>query len=192
LIQYPEQFKENSQLLGAILLDSFVICKATHGNPVRMKLGSLKLYGDEKVQKKVLSRITDSRQYRDIMTEIYTGSWHILEGHKITPLEAEGYPDFKVEYPGYSYPVYIECKNLWSPSGTAIRSAIKDANRQLKQAGKSYGVLNLDVSEAVSAGRVENDELPSGLIRLRIVYRICYLSDFTSRLGQLCCFGVII
>ena len=166
-IQYPEQFEENSQLLGAILLDSFVICSATHGNPILMKLGSLKLYGDEKVQKKILTRITDSRQYKELMTEIYTGSWHILEGHKITPLEKEGYPDFKVEYLEYPYPVCIECKNLWSPSRTAIRSAIKDANRQLRQAGKSYGVLNLDVSEAISVGRVENDELPSSLITIR-------------------------
>jgi len=166
-IQYPEQFEENSQLLGAILLDSFVICAATHGNPVLMKLGSLKLYGDEEVQKKILSRIKNSRQYKDIMTEIYTGSWHVLNGHKITPLEVEKYPDFKVGYPGYLYPVYIECKNLWSSSVTSIRDTIKDANRQLRQAGKCYGVLNLDVSEAVSIGRVTDDELPSSLIMIR-------------------------
>lgn len=167
MIRFPEQWEENYHLLGSLLLDSFVLCAVTHGNPAQMKLGSIKQYGDENVQKKILTRIQDPRQYQDLMIELYTCSWHTLENHAVTPLETEGYPDLRVEYPNYPDPIYIECKHLWSPTKTAIRSAITDANRQLRKAGDSYGVLNVDVSEIVSAGKVNNDELPKRLLEIK-------------------------
>ncbi len=66
---------------------------------------SFEKYGDEVVKTNIISRISDPLQFRDIMIELYIGSWHILEGHKLTLMEKKGYPDFKVEIDGYELPI---------------------------------------------------------------------------------------
>lgn len=169
-IQFPEQ-KERLHEIGRIILDSYILVALTEGNPQQLKLGSLNLYGNETVQKKIRSRITNPKQFEDLMVELYVSAWHKTKNHAIDPIEKEGYPDLKVEIPNINLPVFIECKHLWSGSKNNLQDAIKKANKQIKRAVKekkfpSYGAVILDVSVPVAAGHVQNDNLPDKLQRI--------------------------
>jgi len=163
MIQFPEQ-KERLHEIGRIVLDSYILVALTEGNPQQLKLGSLDLYGNEVVQKKIRSRITNPRQFEDLMVELYVGAWHKTKNHTIEPIEKEGYPDLKIEIPCISIPVFIECKHLWTSSKNRLQEVIKKANKQIKKAAEeikipSYGTVILDVSIPAVAGRVDNDNL---------------------------------
>ena len=167
IIQFPEQ-KERLHEIGRIILDSYILVALTEGNPQQLKLGSLDLYGDEAVQKKIRSRITNPEQFEDLMVELYVGAWHKTKNHTIEPIEKEGYPDLKIEIPSIGIPVFIECKHLWTSSKNRLQEVIKKANKQIKKAAKeikilSYGAVILDVSIPVVAGQVENDNLSDKL-----------------------------
>jgi len=167
MIQFPEQ-KEKLPEIGRIVLDSYIHVALTEGDIRQLKLGSLDLYGDETVQKKIRSRITDPNQFEDLMVELYVAAWHKTKNHTIELIEKDGYPDLKIEIPAMNIPVFIECKHLWTGSKNRIQKVIKKANNQIKKAVKetgitSYGAVILDVSIPVAAGQVENDNLPDKL-----------------------------
>lgn len=169
-IQFPEQ-KERLHEIGRIILDSYILVALTEGNLQQLKLGSLDLYGDEAVQRKIRSRITNPEQFEDLMVELYVGAWHKTKSYAIDPIEKEGYPDLKVEIPNINIPVFIECKHLWTGSKNNLQDAIKKANKQIKRAAKeielpSYGAVILDVSVPVAADQVENDNLSDKLLRI--------------------------
>jgi len=106
IIQFPEQ-NERLHEIGRIVLDSYILVALTEGDIQQLKLGSLDLYGDETVQKKIRSRITDPEQFEDLMVELYVAAWHKTKSHAIDPIEKEGYPDLKVEIPNINIPVFI-------------------------------------------------------------------------------------
>ena len=170
IIQFPEQ-KERLHEIGRIILDSYILMALTEGNPQQLKLGSLDLYGDEAVQRKIRSRITNPEQFEDLMVELYVGAWHKTKSHTIDPIEKEGYPDLRIEIPNINIPVFIECKHLWTGSKNNLQDAIKKANKQIKRTAKeielpSYGAVILDVSVPVAADQVENDNLSDKLLRM--------------------------
>lgn len=167
IIQFPEQ-KERLHEIGRIVLDSYILVALTEGDIQQLKLGSLDLYGDEAIQKKIRSRITDPEQFEDLMVELYVGAWHRTKNHIIEPMEKEDYPDLRVEIPNINIPVFIECKHLWTDSKNNLQDAIKKANKQIKKAAEEidvpfYGAVILDVSVPVAAGQVENDNLSDKL-----------------------------
>ena len=171
IVQHPEQ-KGKLHEIGRITLDSYILVALTEGNVQQLKLGSLDFYGDEAVQKKILSRINDPEQFEDLMVELYIGAWHkTKENHSIEPMEKKGCPDLKIEIPGIDIPIFIECKHLWTSSKNRLQEVIKKANKQIKKAIKevktpSYGVVVLDVSIPIAAGQVANDNLSDRLQEL--------------------------
>lgn len=170
IIRFPEQ-KERLHEIGRIVLDSYILVVLTEGNHQQLKLGSLDLYGDEAVQKKIRSRITNPGQFEDLMVELYVGAWHKTKNHTMDPIEKEGYPDLRIKIPSISIPVFIECKHLWSSSKNRLQKVIKKANKQIKKAAEevkipSYGAVILDVSIPVAAGQVENDNLSDELYEM--------------------------
>lgn len=174
IIQFPEQ-EEKLPEIGRIVLDLYILVALTEGDIQRLKLGSLDLYGDEAIQKKIRSRITNPKQFEDLIVELYVGAWHKTKNHTIDPIEKEGYPDLRIEIPNINIPVFIECKHIWTVSKNNLQDAIKKANRQIKKGYKkvaeeigvsSYGAVILDVSAPLAAGQVENDNLSDKLQRI--------------------------
>jgi len=167
VIRFPEQ-KEELHEIGRIVLDSFILITLSEGNLQQLKLGSLDLYGDKAVKKKIYSRITNPEQYEDLMVELYVGAYHKTKNRVVNPLEKEGYPDLRIDIPNVNIPVFIECKRLMTRSRNRLQEVIKKANKQIKEAIKDighplYGVIVLDVSTPVAAGQVENDDLSNEL-----------------------------
>lgn len=168
-IQFQEQEKRLHEI-GRIVLDSYILVALTEGDIQQLKFGSLDLCGDEEVQKKIRSRITNSKQFEDLMVELYVGAWHKTKKHAIELIEKEGYPDLKIEIPNINIPIFIECKHLWTGSNNNLQDAIKKANKQIKRASKeigfpsyAYGAVILDVSVPAAAGQVENDNFSDKL-----------------------------
>lgn len=160
VIRFPEQERELSEI-GRILLDSYILSLVTKSDMESLKLGSLELYGDKKVQKKILSRVSNSKQFEDIMTELYIGAWHLTKGHNVIPFEEEGFPDFKIKFPNVTIPAFFECKHIWTHSKRRIVDVVRKANKQIKKPReRGYGILLLDLTIPTSAGQVENDRLP--------------------------------
>jgi hypothetical protein len=155
IIHFPEQ-KEEIATIGRIALDCAVFTTITKGDLQSLKLGSLEFYGEETVQKKVKTRISDPEFFEDLMVEFYTASWHMHEKYTITPLEVKSFPDFRVELEGKQF--FVECKHLRTGSKNRIHEVIKDANNQIRHTGDgSVGVLIIDVSKVVGFNRVGND-----------------------------------
>jgi hypothetical protein len=167
MIRYPEQ--EDALLpIARTILDSGVVVALTDGDFGQLKFESFNSLGEKDVREKIRSRILNPQQFEDLMVELCVGAYHKMEGHKISLLEKEGYPDLKVEIAGICTPLFIECKHLWTMSSNNIQSAIKKANRQIKKAkgdypGLSYGVTLLDASIPLFIRKVENDLLPRQL-----------------------------
>jgi len=170
VILYPEQEKELN-IIGRILLDSHILCQITGGSFQNLTLGSLDIYGDESIEKKIISRVVDEHQFEDVMTELYIGAWHKTRGHKVIPIEEDGFPDLKVAVPSVFTPIFIECKHLWTSSKRRIEDVVRKANKQLRKIRKkSYGVLLLDLNIPVKAGKVSDDVLPNDLVeRLEVI-----------------------
>lgn len=167
MVRFPEQ-KEELHKIGRIMLDSYILVALTEGDPQQLKLGSLDLYGDEAVQKKIYSRIKNSKQFEDLIVELYVGAWHKTKNHIVEPMEKEGHPDLRVEIPDINIPIFIECKHLWTDSKRRLRQRIRKANEQIKKAADeikipSYGAVILDVSIPVAARQVENNNLSDKL-----------------------------
>ena len=166
-IKFPEQMEQLHEI-GRILLNSYILVELTEGDLQQLKLGSIDLYGDETVQKKIHSRIPEPEQFEDLMIELYVGAWYKTKSHFVEPMERKGCPDLKIEIPDIDNPVFIECKHLRTLSKNRLQTVIKKANKQVKNAIKatgipSYGVVILDVSTPIIVQQVENDNLPPTL-----------------------------
>jgi len=162
-IKYPSQEPLLPQL-GRIILDSSVFVMLTEGDLAKAETGLLSSYGDLSVQSFMRSRLPDRRLFEDVMVELAFGAWHKSRGHRVTPLEVEGYPDLEIRLPGIALPVLAECKRLSTESENRIRNVLTKANSQIRtRGGECYGVAVLDVSNVVNAGRVNDDRLPLAL-----------------------------
>lgn len=164
MLRFPEQAAE-FPLLGRILLDSAVLVALTRGDPGQLTLGNIDLLGDGPVQQKIRSRLPDSNQYEDVMVELSTAASLQTRGYQVRLVEREGHPDLHVHLPRRSEPLLVECKRLSTDSPDRLHRHIKKADQQLAKGhaevgGRAYGVLVLDASPVVSAGRVVDDALP--------------------------------
>ncbi|MFC1990659.1 hypothetical protein ACFLU9_00710 [Chloroflexota bacterium] len=160
IIKYPEQRSELNEI-AKVVLDSVILVTITEGDSKSLKLGSLDLFGDEAVKKKITSRITDPEQFDDLMVELSFAAWHKKRGNKIVPFEKECLPDLKLEISGASVPIYFECKHLRSISTNRLNDVIKKANSQIKAVDEPhFGIAVLDVSTPASIGLVESDDVP--------------------------------
>jgi len=160
ILKFPQQQNELVEI-SRILLDSYILTVMTGSDMKDMSLRELN-YGDEAVQKKILSRITYENQFEDIMVELYIGAWHLGKGHQVTPFEEKGLPDLKVEFATAVYPAFIECKHLRTRTRRRITDLIRKANNQIKKtADPGYGIVVIDATIPVAAGIVEDDSLPA-------------------------------
>jgi hypothetical protein len=165
IIEYPEQANE-FPAIGKILLDTLLLSTITDGDMKDLVVGAIN-YGGKKVQKKIQQRFLDSQQFQDILVELYLGAWHITKKNIVTPLETNGYPDIKVEFPNMHEYAYIECKHLRTNDERRINDVIAKANKQIENANTDgYGGLTLDVSIPVNAGTVKDDTLPPQLTKI--------------------------
>ncbi len=163
VIKFPDQETELLEI-GRLVLDSAILVTLTQGNLSQLKFGSLDLYGDKAVQKKIRSRITNPEQFEDIMVELSFGAWHEMVKHSVIPLEIESYPDLELKIVGIDIPIFVECKHLRSASENRLNKEITKANSQIKATGiPCYGIGFFDVSIPVSMGQVEDDEFPMRL-----------------------------
>lgn len=163
VLQFPEQEAQIFEV-ARIIMNSGILVKVTGGDVQELRFGSLNVYGDEVVRKKVRSRITDPEQFEDIMVELSFAAWHGMHNHGVMPLEEEGLPDFKLAIPNLELPVYAECKHLRSGSKNRLRKVISKANSQIKAVSEMcYGVAVLDVSMPVAFEKVENDRFSERL-----------------------------
>lgn len=159
IIKFPQPKNEFLEI-ARVSLDSAILSKITGSDMKKLNLGALN-YGDETIQEKIRSRVVDENQFGDIMVELSTGAWYISQGHNVTPLEKEGFPDLRVEFKNSSIPAFIECKHLRTKTERRLIDIVRKANSQIKKVEEScYGVLLVDASLPVSADTVTNDELP--------------------------------
>jgi hypothetical protein len=162
-IRFPEQ-EASLPVVGRLVLDSTVLITLTEGDLQQLRFGSLDLYGDSSVQAFIRSRVTDARQFEDVMVELAFGAWHKSRGHSVEPMEIQNFPDLKILIPQFDLPFFIECKKVRSASLNRLGKEIQEANTQVKAVGTAcYGIAVLDVTDPVSAGRVANDTLPPSL-----------------------------
>jgi hypothetical protein len=162
-IRFPEQ-EASLPIYGRLVLDSTVLITLTEGDLQQLRLRSLDLYGDSSVQTFIRSRLTDAKQFEDVMVELAFGAWHKSRGHSVEPIEIRSFPDLKIVIPKYELPFFIECKKLRSASLNRLGKEIQKANAQVKTVGTDcYGIAVLDVTDPVTAGRVEDDTLPASL-----------------------------
>jgi hypothetical protein len=121
-------------------------------------------YSNNEVYKLINSRITIPNQFEDLMVELYTGAWHKTKNHIVQPMEIKGYPDIKVEIPGTTNLLYVECKHMYTASHARLRKVIKKANNQIKNAisdsNVTYGVVVIDVSKTVTDAQQEVGAVP--------------------------------
>lgn len=132
--------------VARLMLDTFSFVILTGGNLDRLGIGSFDQIGDESVQRKIRSRVGDSRLYLDLLPELYVHAWHKQEGHQVNAMEREGWPDMRVDIPGASVPIFIECKRLQSISRTRFDDDIKKANRQIRAAKAAVGIPSCGVA----------------------------------------------
>ena len=112
----------------------------------------------------IRSRVTDARQFEDVIVELAFGAWHKSRGHSVEPMEISNFPDLKILIPKFDLPFFVECKTIRTPSLNRLGKEIQAANTQVKAVGTAcYGIAVLDVTDPVSAGRVEDDTLPACL-----------------------------
>ena len=160
VIRWPAQ-KGQLPLLTRMLLDSAAFVRVSGGDLDLFRLGDLRGYGDAAVQRKIGSRLNDPSQFEDLMVELSIAAWHQFEGHKVTPSEADGWADLRIDIPSLDLPLLLECKRLKSATSGRLRKDITKANKQIKQVGiDAYGTALLDVSDAVPPRDSLSDETP--------------------------------
>jgi hypothetical protein len=160
MIRYPDQQGEFTEI-ARLVLESWMLIALTKGDINNLTLGSIDLYGDEAVQKKIKSRIANPEKFEDLMVELSFAAWHKSRNHDVVPWEKEGLPDMKIKVPNLELPVVAECKNLRSVSANRIDKVISKASLQIKAVMEPcYGIVVLDVSIPVATLVVVDDELP--------------------------------
>jgi len=170
VVRFPDD-QNDFAMIARMILDSIVLAKVSGSDPKPLGLGDFSLYGDSKVTKKILSRVTDPRQFEDVLVELAFGAWHKTRNHDVTPLEEEGLPDLKLRIADAELPIYAECKRLTSRSKNRFSKVLRKANNQIKAASeRCYGIAVLDVSTLVS-GRKLSDTLPSEIQAIRKIVK---------------------
>lgn len=166
IIRYPDQEKDFN-VIARMILDSLIFVTLTKGNLDNFILGSIDSYGDQAVQKKIKSRITDAYQFEDLMVELSFAAWHMSKKHTVFPWEKDNLPDIKIQLSNNDIPVVAECKNIRSASKNRINKVISKANSQIKAVSESnYGMVVLDISIPISVTEVTNDDLPEQIIEI--------------------------
>jgi len=166
VIGWPEQ-REHLPLLSRALLDSAILVELTGGDMSVLRLGEFANLGDDMVLQKVRTRVPNPAQFEDIFAELSVAAWHQARGHAAQLLELEGLPDIKVHLTGVSAPLYIECKRLGTSAARAIRNDLKDANKKFRRIQEPhFGMVVIDVTQAVTLPETVTDDLPSALHEL--------------------------
>jgi len=182
VVKFPEQRDELTQI-GSIMLDSYILSQITGGDIKDLSLRPLS-YGDKAFQEKILSRVTDENQFEDIMVELYIGAWHLSNGHKVTPVEEEGLPDLRIEFPNVTYPAFIECKHLRTRTKRRVIDLVRKANNQIKKInGQCYGIMIVDATLPVAAGIVKDDRLPAQIQEISKVIRSALSGEKNRSIG---------
>jgi hypothetical protein len=141
-----------------IMMDCLVIAKCSGGEDI-FSLGTFANYGDANVLKKIRTRVNDSNQFKDLMTELHHAAWYISEpnNYTLTAFEKDGFPDFEVTLNGSRESYLVDCKRINSTSKeNRYKLVIETANKQFKKFNRENnsnlpGLVLLDVSDKVEA-----------------------------------------
>jgi hypothetical protein len=163
-LRYPED-RNKFAMITRMWLDSNILTGVTGGDTEQVTLGSFKVYGDSSAAQKVKSEIYHPRKFEDVMVELSFAAGHIAKGHKITPLEENGFPDFIIDIAEIDCPIYTECKRVISESvDVRLPKSIQKANSQIKSIedvrGPGYGLAVVDASVYSVPGSL-TDEIPN-------------------------------
>ncbi|MBD2259893.1 hypothetical protein [Pseudanabaena sp. FACHB-2040] len=163
----PEEHARHAKILLDANLLSLCSGGKAFGNIGTNTLGDFAKYGDDKVLKKIKSRVNDSNQFEDLMTELIHAAWYILNQHQVCPFEEEGFPDFKVTLHESGHSYLVDCKRINSSSGdNRYKSVIEKANKQFKKFNRETGrnlpgMILLDLSSKIGVlKRNLSDEPP--------------------------------
>jgi len=152
--------------IASMFLDGYIWTFLTKGDLKNMQMGKLDFLGDDKVQKKILSNISNPEKFLDLMVELYAYAWNKLENSKVTLLEETGLPDIKIVEKDIEF--FVECKNLKTINKNKIQQRIKKANKQIKNTNSSKkGAVVLDISSIVGINKVETDDLYDDINRIK-------------------------
>ena len=160
-LKLPEQ-EADLPLFAEIVLDAANLSRVGRGDPAKFTLGDIRSFGDEAVATKIRTRIGMPDQFGDVMLELTLAAWHIAEGHQVTPLERDGWPDISVQVPGVDRPVYVECKRLTSVGAKTLKNRINKANKQLRAVDhRNYGTMVIDVAASVGTNQSSDEPPPA-------------------------------
>jgi hypothetical protein len=159
-LSYPSQRSLMPQH-GRLLLDMGTWTSAIPGSDLNhFRVGKIEDYGDERVSTKLMADVRDPRAYSDWLVELLIAGTHRRAGRTVTPYEADGYPDLRIDVPGGA--LFAECKRLYAMNESRVRAVIKTANRQVKLAAEEIGgsyegtaVLDLNGARRIRFGSSE-------------------------------------
>lgn len=165
----PDNVKfERMRLLAKVVLDVRFLVSLSDGDLGQLTPGRREAFGDERVQKKISSRILKPDSFEHLLVEIYTAAWHKWRGRNVVMSEAEGQPDVSVIIEDVPVPVYIECKKLNVASRGNIEAVVKHASNQLAADShgnetSAYGAALLDLTAVGGARFQKDDTIPSNV-----------------------------
>ena len=160
----PEQMRP----LTKVVLDARFIVALSDGDLGHLIPGRREAFGDERVQKKISSRILDPGSFEDLLVEIYTAAWHKIWGHNVVISETGTRPDVRVTVEGVPDPIHIECKKVSVATRRNIEAVVKHASHQLGATGQgddasAYGATLLDLTALGGARFQKDDTIPSNI-----------------------------
>ncbi len=160
---------EDTHFAVRITLNTCNMIKLTEGDLKQLTPGAFASFGDENVQKKIRTRVSDPSSYEDLLVELYTASWHKQKDREVSLLETTGYPDVKVHIKSLDFPVFIECKRLKVSSVNQIQGDVKDASNKIARASQgadssAYGAVLLDFASLVGLRRQEDNSHPPAIV----------------------------
>lgn len=159
---------ESLRLFTKVVLDTRFIVALSDGDLEHLSPGRHEAFGDEKVRKKIESRIRKPESFEHLLVEIYTTAWHKTWGHRAVMSEAERQPNVRVNIDGVSFPIFIECKKVYVGSRSNIEAVVKRADSQLRAAiqgddASAYGAILLDLTAVGGAKFQKDDTIPSSI-----------------------------
>lgn len=160
-VHWPAQ-ADHISTLQRLQADSLTFIGISDGDLQSYRLGKVEGYGDNLVQRKLWSRINDPAQFQDLLLELRVASWHKLEGHTVTPTEADGLADLRIDIPDLDLPLLLECKNLSTTSPNRVGALVRKANTQIRNVGiEAYGILLIEATQVVSTPPDPNGAIPA-------------------------------
>ena len=163
-ISFPVIRDEFDQI-ASLMLDNYILAESSGGELSQFSLGDFKGFGDEKVQKRIQTIISDPKQFNSLMTELSLAAWCSSKDFLVTPYEEIGYPDFRLDIDGVNLPVVVECKNIEDgTTNNRFKNIVNKANKQIKNIGEDcYGVLFVDITALVERREELSDSLPESV-----------------------------